>query len=246
MQYKVVAIIPARYAATRLPGKLMMQLAGKSILRRTYEACQASGLFDEVIVACDEQILLDEITNHGGKAILSKKTHESGTDRIAEIASDIDADIFVNVQGDEPFISEIALQKLISLFDNPEVQVGSLKLAIHEEEKMNNPNCVKVVCDINDKALYFSRAAIPFYRENSLLKTAYQHVGVYAFRKEVLLQITSLPVSPLEQIEKLENLRMLENGISIHLAEISHIGISIDTAEDFAKAEIYLQENPQL
>ncbi|MBK7763746.1 MAG: 3-deoxy-manno-octulosonate cytidylyltransferase [Bacteroidetes bacterium] len=246
MRNKVVALIPARYAATRLPGKLMMQLHGKSILLRTYEACKSSGLFDEVIAVCDDTILFDEIELHGGKAVMSKQQHESGTDRIAEIAVDIDADIFVNVQGDEPFISAIALQKVISLFNNPAVEVGSLKIQIDDVEKINNPNCVKVVCDKEGKALYFSRAAIPYYREQGTTQTAYQHIGVYAFRKETLLKITLLPISQLEHIEKLENLRLLENGISIHLAEISHVGISIDTAEDFAKANEFLNQSDSI
>ncbi len=239
---KVVALIPARYAATRFPGKLLKVLHGKTIIRRTYEAVRDTDLFDEVIVVCDDQRLMDEIETAGGKAVMSLKEHESGTDRIAEAALEIEADIIVNIQGDEPFISKTSLEKVIALFQQKEVQIGSLMLPVYDAEKINNPNCVKVVVDKNNRALYFSRAPIPYFRDEALPRTAFQHIGVYAFRKDVLLAVTRLPVSDLERAEKLENLRMLENGIPVHLAVIDHVGISIDTEEDFLKAQAYLQE----
>ncbi len=240
---KIVALIPARYAATRFPGKLMKVLNGKTIIRRTYEAVRETNLFDEVIVVCDDRILLDEIHSFGGKAIMSLNEHESGTDRIAEAAINLEADVIVNIQGDEPFVSKDSLAKVIDLFQNETVQVASLMLPICEEEKINNPNCVKVVVDKNNKALYFSRSPIPYFRDDTMPKSAYQHIGVYGFRKEVLLAFSKLPVSDLERKEKLENLRMLENGLSVHLSVIDHVGISIDTEEDFRKAKAYLDAN---
>lgn len=238
----IIALLPARFAATRLPGKLMKELGGKTVIRRTYEAVQQTGLFDEVIVVCDHEILYREVVQYGGKAMMSSPDHESGSDRIAEAARQIEADIVVNVQGDEPFIEKAALEKVIALFNNPDVRVGSLMIPISDPERILNPNCVKVVCDREQRALYFSRAAIPYHRAAAMPSNAFQHIGVYAFRKEALLHFTSLPVSPLEQIEKLENLRMLENGIPIHLACVDHVGISIDTAEDFQRALDFVQQ----
>lgn len=240
---KIVALIPARFASTRLPGKLMKELQGKTIIQRTYEAVLNTGLFDDVIVVCDNEIILNEIESRGGRAVMSVHTHESGTDRIAEVAESIDAEIIVNIQGDEPFIEKEALQKVINLFENNEVQIASLMMPIHEPEKINNPNCVKVVVDKQNKALYFSRAAIPYVRDAATQLTAFQHIGVYAFRKAALLAFTKLPVSTLEAIEKLENLRMLENGIPVHLAVIDHVGISIDTDDDFQRAKAFLEQH---
>lgn len=239
---KIIALIPARLEATRFPGKLLKVLEGKSIILRTYEAVCKTNLFDDVYVVCDHELIYQEIATHGGKAIMSLLQHESGTDRIAEAAEKLDADIFVNIQGDEPFIDKQSLEKVIQLFENRSVQIASLKMKIEDIEKINNPNCVKVVTDKFGKALYFSRAAIPFNRSPQQQTLAYQHIGVYAFRKDALLQLSKLPVSELENIEKLENLRMLENGIPIHLAEVHHVGISIDTELDFIKAQEYLSQ----
>ena len=238
---KIVALIPARYAATRLPGKLMKILAGKTIIQRTYEAVLNTQLFDDVIVVCDDKIIFDEVLSFSGKAMMSMREHESGTDRIAEAAENLDANIIVNIQGDEPFITKDSLAKVIDLFQDDEVQIGSLMLSIFDEEKINNPNCVKVVVDQQQKALYFSRSAIPYHRNENETLSAFQHIGVYAFRKEILIRVSKLPWSRLEQIEKLENLRMLENGIPIHLAIVNEVGISIDTADDFAKAVEHLR-----
>jgi 3-deoxy-manno-octulosonate cytidylyltransferase (CMP-KDO synthetase) len=239
---KTIALIPARYGATRLPGKLMKVLSGKTIIRRTYESVKNTGLFDDVFVVCDDERILTEIQAAGGKALMSIREHESGTDRIAEVAADIDADIIVNVQGDEPFIDAGALEDLLRLFENEEVQVGSLRLPIDAPERIQDPNCVKVVCDRHGKALLFSRAAIPFVRDTEAPVQYYQHIGVYAFRKQALMTFTQLPVSSLEAVEKLENLRLLENGIPIHLAIVSHVGLSIDTQADFDKAEKWLAD----
>jgi 3-deoxy-manno-octulosonate cytidylyltransferase (CMP-KDO synthetase) len=239
---RVIALIPARLESTRLPRKLLRILDGKTILRRTYEAVLATELFAEVIVVCDNQLLCDEMAQYNYRVMLSKTEHESGTDRIAEAALHLDADIIVNVQADEPFMEKQALQKVIELFQNPLVEIASLKKRITEESQINNPNCVKVVTDAQGKALYFSRSPIPYNRDQSESVVYFQHIGVYAFRKDVLLKFASLPPSPLEQIEKLENLRMLENGLSVYLAEINHVGISIDTEDDLLKAIAYLQD----
>lgn len=237
---KIIALIPARLESTRLPRKLLKRLDGKSIIVRTYEAVVETNLFDDVIVVCDDQLLVHEIEMKNGKAVLSNKNHESGSDRIAEIASELDADIIINIQGDEPFIEREALQKVIDLFQHPEVEVATLKKKITDIEQINNPNCVKVVTTSNGKALYFSRAPIPYDRDQLGHATYYQHIGVYGFRKDVLLKFTKMPPSELEMIEKLENLRMLENGIQVFLAEVNHIGISIDTEEDFIRAEQFI------
>jgi 3-deoxy-manno-octulosonate cytidylyltransferase (CMP-KDO synthetase) len=242
MHKKIIAMIPARYEASRFPGKLLKILEGKSIIARTYEAVVDSKLFDEVYVVTDHVRIQLEIESIGGNVIMSKKLHESGTDRIAEAVEHLPCDIVVNVQGDEPFISSEALQKVIDLFINDEVQIASLMMPISDKEKILNPNCVKVVVDKQHKALYFSRSPIPFQREKTEHVQYFQHIGIYGFKKETLLHITKLPQSPLEKIEKLENLRMLENGLEIFLDTVQQVGIAIDTPEDFIKATLYLQK----
>ena len=243
MKQKVVALIPARYAASRFPGKLMQVLKGKTVIRRTFEAVQQSAMFDQVVVVCDDDSIEQEIRAIGGTTFRSTREFESGSDRIAEAAAQFEADVIVNVQGDEPFIDQEALQKLIFLFLSPEVQMASLMMPIHDPEKFMNPNCVKVVVDGQNRALYFSRAPIPFLRDGGLPATAFQHIGIYAFRKKALLEFTQLPPSPLEQCEKLENLRMLENGWAVHMVQVESVGISIDTPEDFLAAELFLEQH---
>lgn len=238
---KIVAIIPARLQSTRLPMKLLKEIQGKSILLRTYEAVVQSGLFHEVIVACDDELLVKEIKKVQGLTFLSTREHESGSDRIAEVAETMEADIIVNVQGDEPFIAKLALEKIIHLFNNPEVEVASLMTPIKSEEQWKNPNCVKVVVDNQNRALYFSRSPIPYHRDQHEHILAYKHIGLYAFTKKALLSFTSYPPSTLEQIEKLENLRMLEHGMKIHMDVIEHQGISIDTEEDYQAALSFLE-----
>ncbi len=242
---KIVALIPARLESTRMHQKLLRVLEGKTIIMHTYQAVSQSGLFDEVIVVCDHPLLYDEVIRQGGKAMMSSPHHQSGSDRIAEAAAQIQADIIVNIQGDEPFISPEAMQALLALFKNEQVQIASLKQKISDQESLHNPSVVKVVCDLQGRALYFSRSPIPYVRELMPDTTHYKHIGVYGFRKETLMAFTTLPPTMLEQTEKLENLRMLEQGLYIHLAEIQHIGISIDTEEDFQKAQDYLKKIKQ-
>ncbi len=242
---KTAALIPARMASERFPEKLMKDLLGKSVILRTYEAAVNSRLFDEVFVITDHQDILNEIKNHGGKALMSKKNHATGTDRIAEFAPDIKADIIINIQGDEPFIDTRQLQSLIEVFENDTrqiIDIASLMIAIKNEKQFLNPNNVKVVTDENNFALYFSRAPIPYPRSNGF-QTAYKHIGVYAFRKSVLMEIANLQESKLEKIEKLENLRFLENGYRIKMITTDHINFGIDTEEDLLEAQKFLKQN---
>ncbi len=234
---KTVALIPARYNATRFPGKLMQLLAGKTVISHTYEASLATGLFDEVIVVTDSDIIFNEITSAGGKAIMSKKEHESGSDRIAETAANIDADIIVNVQGDTPFVKKEPLQKLLQQFNDPSVQVASMMQLLKEQKDIDDPNFVKVVVDKKMNALFFSRSVIPYHRNTSSPVTYYEHIGVYGFRKQALLDFTKWPITPLEDAEKIECLRYLENGVTLRMIIVDYMGIEIDTPEDLEKAE---------
>lgn len=235
---KIIAVIPARYAATRFPGKLMQGLGNKSVIRHVYDNTVATGLFNDVFVVTDSDVIYDEISNSGGKAIMSKRSHESGSDRIAEAIEDMIVDVVVNVQGDEPFIKKEPLEKLVRLFKDPVVQVASLMRKISKEEA-GNPNNVKVVIDKNDYALYFSRSIIPFQRDNEIPAEYFLHVGVYAYKKEALMNFTRWSVSVLEKTEKLEQLRYLENGVRIKMTETDYINISIDTPGDLETAKNY-------
>ena len=238
---KVIAFIPARYAATRFPYKLMQPLGSKTVIRHTYDNTVATGLFDDVIVVTDHAKIYEEIISNGGKAMMSIATHESGSDRIAEAAANIEVDLIINVQADEPFVTRQPLQDLIAVFKNEaQVQVASLMKKIANEEDFNNSNIVKLVCDKHLDALYFSRAAIPFDRDGEGSDAAFEHIGIYAFRKKVLLEFTTWPMSKLEQIEKLEQLRYLENGIKIRMVETDINMIKIDVPGDLVKAEEFL------
>lgn len=237
---KTIAFIPARYAATRFPGKLMQKLGDKTIIRHTYDNTVATLLFDEVIVVTDSEMIFNEIIQNGGYALMSKKQHESGSDRIAEAVAGIDVDIVVNVQGDEPFVKKSLLESLLMAFNhdpNEEVKVASLMYPLVNEEIINNPNHVKVVVDKNSNALLFSRSVIPFHRDKNISVTYYKHVGMYAFRKSALMDFTSWEATPLETIEKLEQLRYLENGVKIKMVVTDESPLSIDTPEDFENAK---------
>ena len=236
---KIIAVIPARYASTRFPAKLMQDLGGKTVILRTYEAAINTQLFDDVFVVTDSDLIYNEIVSHGGKAIRSIKEHESGSDRIAEAVENLDVDIVINVQGDEPFIDAEPLAKVIEVFRNDtakQVDLASLMREITDEAEINNPNNVKVVVDQNGFALYFSRSVIPYPREKNVGVRYMQHIGIYAFRKQALLDFYSLPMKSLEASEKLEQLRYLEFGKRIKMVETSHVGIGIDTPEDLEKA----------
>jgi len=242
---KVVAMIPARYDSQRFPGKLMKDLAGKPVVLRTYEAAKQSQLFDDVYVITDSSIIYDTIVRHGGKALMSRKNHQTGTDRIAEFAPNIEADIFINIQGDEPFINKDALQELIKVFKDDEndniVDIASLMMRIDNKEDFLNPNNVKVVVDDDNLALFFSRAPIPYSRDK-VFEKAFKHIGVYAFRKIALEIISKIPQTELEKIEKLENLRFLEYGFTIFMIETDQVNFGIDTEEDLQKAIEYIKQ----
>ena len=233
---KIGAFIPARYAATRFPAKLMQALGDKTVIRHTYDNTVATGLFDEVYVVTDSEIIFNEISSHGGKAIMSKKEHESGSDRIAEAIEHLTIDIVVNVQGDEPFVKKEPLEKLIAVFKDDKVQVASLMQALTNDELIADPNYVKVAVDKNSNALFFSRSVIPYPRNTELAITYYEHIGVYAFKKQALLDFTNWPMSPLEAAEKIECLRYLENGVAMKMVVTSYMGVEIDTPEDLIKA----------
>ena len=229
-------MIPARYAATRFPAKLMQLLGDKTVIRHTYDNTLATGLFDEVIVVTDSETIFDEINSHGGMAIMSKKEHESGSDRIAEAVESMEVDIVVNVQGDEPFVQKEPLEKLLNEFEDENVQVASLMQIMNEEKFINDPNYVKVAVDKNMNALFFSRSVIPYPRDKSAVITYYEHIGVYAFRKQALINFTNWLVTPLEAAEKIECLRYLENGVPLKMVVTQYMGIEIDTPEDLERA----------
>jgi len=233
---KIGAFIPARYAATRFPAKLMQALGAKTVIRHTYDNTVATGLFDEVYVVTDSEIIFNEITSHGGKALMSKKEHESGSDRIAEAIEHLAIDIVVNVQGDEPFVKKEPLEKLIAVFKDEKVEVASLMQALTNSDLIADPNYVKVAVDKNMNALFFSRSVIPYARNTEIAIPYYEHIGVYAFKKQALLNFTNWPMSPLEAAEKIECLRYLENGVSIKMVVTSYMGVEIDTPEDLIKA----------
>jgi len=233
---KKVAMIPARYAATRFPGKLMQLLGDKTVIMHTYDNTVATGLFDEVIVVTDSDIIYNEITQHGGKALMSKKEHESGSDRIAEAAADMDVDIIVNVQGDEPFVKKDPLEKLLKVFEDENVKVASLMQILKDQNLIDDPNYVKVAVDKNMNSLFFSRSIIPYPRDKNAVSVYYEHIGVYAFRKEALINFTNWEITPLEAVEKIECLRYLENGVPLKMVVTNYMGIEIDTPEDLEKA----------
>lgn len=237
---KIISMIPARYKASRFPGKLMQDLAGKTVILRTYEATLATNLFDDVYVVTDSSIIYDEIVNNGGKAIMSLKEHESGSDRIAEAVQNLDVDIVVNVQGDEPFTERESLEKVLDAFKNDhkkEIDLASLMVEIHDWDEISNPNTVKVIVDQNNFALYFSRSPIPFPRDKESGARYFKHKGIYAFRKQALLDFYNLPMRFLEASEKIECIRYLEYGKRIKMIETHVEGVEIDTPEDLERAK---------
>ena len=233
-------MIPARYSASRFPGKLMQDLGGKPVITRTYEATVATKLFDDVIVVTDSDIIFNEINSIGGKAVMSTKEHECGSDRIAEAVENMDVDIVINVQGDEPFTEVESLKKLIQVFKNDsekEVDLASLMVHITDWDEISNPNTVKVIVDKKDFALYFSRSPIPYPRDKEVPTKYFKHKGVYAFRKQALMDFYRLPMLILEASEKIECIRYLEYGKRIKMVETNVQGVEIDTPEDLERAK---------
>ncbi len=239
-------MIPARYGASRFPGKLMQDLAGKPVIVRTYDATKATNLFDEVYVVTDSDVIFKEIEMNGGKAIMSLKEHECGSDRIAEAVENMDVDIVVNVQGDEPFTSREGLEKVLAVFNEPDaekIDLASLMTEIHDWKEISDPNCVKVIVDKDNFALYFSRSPIPFPRDKNVAVQYYKHKGIYAFRKQAIMDFYRLPMRSLEAVEKIECIRYLEYGKNIKMAISNTISVEIDTPEDLVKANKILNEN---
>ena len=236
---KLIAMIPARYGATRFPAKLMQDLCGKPVIVHTYQRVADTNLFDQVYVVTDDDRIENAIREVGGKVIRSQKEHNSGSDRLAEASKDLEVDIIVNIQGDEPFTDKENLQKVIDIFANDpqkNIAVASLMERITHPDDIANPNNVKVVVNKFNEALYFSRSVIPFPRDTNTKVPYYKHIGIYAYRKDALQQFTQLPPSLLEETEKLEQLRYLENGFKIRLAVTDIPTIGIDTPEDLEKA----------
>ncbi|WP_454981005.1 3-deoxy-manno-octulosonate cytidylyltransferase [Capnocytophaga haemolytica] len=242
---KTIAMIPARYGASRFPAKLLQDLAGKPVIVRTLEAVQRTGLFSEIYVVTDDDRIEEAVRAAGGAVLRSKKEHPSGSDRLAEASADLDVEVIVNVQGDEPFTERETLQKLLDIFAADkagEVAVASLMAPLTDPEEIANPNNVKVVVNKTGDALYFSRAVIPYPRDGEVAITYYKHLGIYAYRKEALQAFTQLAPSPLERTEKLEQLRYLENGYTIRLAITDKATIGIDTPEDLERARAVFNE----
>ena len=240
---KIIAMIPARYSASRFPGKLMKDLGGKPVILRTYEAALHTNLFDDVFIVTDSDVIFKTIENAGGKAIMSTKEHECGSDRIAEAVENIEADIVINVQGDEPFIDAVSLSKLIEVFKKDtqkKIDLASLKVQITNKEDIENPNNVKVITDVNNLAIYFSRSVIPFHRDKDVNVKYFKHKGVYAFRKQALIDFYNTPMTPLEASEKIEAIRYQEIGKKIKMVETDVEAVGIDTPEDLEKAIQFL------
>lgn len=241
---KVIAMIPARYSASRFPGKLMQDLGGTPVILKTYKAVATTNLFDEVFVVTDSEIIFETIANAGGNALMSKKVHDCGSDRIAEAVEFMDADIVINIQGDEPFMDKVSLRKLINTFQNDtrkEVDLASLMVQMKHKKDIENPNNVKVITDNNNFALYFSRSVIPYLRDNDLAVKYYKHKGVYAFRKEALIDFYHQEITPLEAAEKIEAIRYLEVGKRIKMIKTDVEAIGIDTPEDLENAKKFLK-----
>lgn len=239
MTLKTIAVIPARYEASRFPAKLMQDLCGKSVIVRTYEAAVNTGLFDDVIVATDSDIIYKEIIDNNGKAVMSIKDHDCGSDRIAEAVEHIEADIIINVQGDEPFTNKPDLTKLIEVFENDkkgEIALASLMHELKTEESIQNPNNVKVITDLSGNAIYFSRSPLPYNRATDVDVPVYKHIGIYAFRKNALIDFYNSSPTPLELKEKIECLRYLEHGKKISMILTDHASIGIDTLADLDNA----------
>ena len=237
---KIIAMIPARYSASRFPGKLMKDLGGKPVITRTYEATVETKLFDDVIVVTDSTIIYDEIVKIGGHVLMSKKEHECGSDRIAEAVENLDIDIVINVQGDEPFTDAESLKKLIKVFKedtDKQVDLASLMVHITDWDEIKNPNTVKVIVDQKNFALYFSRSPIPYPRDEAVAVKYFKHKGVYAFRKQAILDFYNLPMLTLEASEKIECIRYLEYGKRIKMVETDIQGVEIDTPEDLERAK---------
>ncbi len=238
-----VALIPARMGATRFPAKLVADLCGKPLIARTYLSTVETGVFDEVMVVTDHDDIAQIIEREGGKVFMSRQEHQSGSDRIAEAVKNMDAEVVVNVQGDEPFQDRKSLQDLVEVFKDGQVEVASMMSRIADASQVDNPNVVKVVVDKQGFALYFSRSPLPYKRNPEVEIPVYKHIGIYAYRRQTLLRFTRLEKSRLEMVEMLEQLRLLENGIRIKMIESNHQAVAVDTKQDLEKAIAYYADH---
>jgi 3-deoxy-manno-octulosonate cytidylyltransferase (CMP-KDO synthetase) len=241
---RTLIVIPARFASTRLPGKPLAVICGKPMVQHVYERARAAKGVQDVIVATDNQRIIDVVNSFGGKAMMTSPNLKSGTDRVAAVARQMDADVYVNVQGDEPLIDPKAIELAIEPFRDDAVQMSTLMTKLNDESQFNNPNTVKVVVDRDGFAIYFSRSLIPYPR--SVKTQVYKHLGLYAYRKDFLLKLADWPQTPLELSESLEQLRVLENGYTIKVVETDYDSVSVDTPEDLMHLNqiIYKQGNP--
>jgi len=237
---KSIAVIPARLASTRLPRKMLREIGGKPLVGVVYEAVRFSPLLSDVVIATDSEEIMAVCRTHGWKSLMTSTAHRSGTERVHEVSGREPADVYINVQGDEPLVRAEHIAVLLQVMDNPEAQVGTLMTPAGAED-IQNPNAVKVVVDLNGRALYFSRATIPFDRDRTQ-PGYFKHLGLYAYRKEALDRFVNLPESSLEKSERLEQLRFLENGIAIYVAETAHDSVGVDTEEDFQRVIQILQK----
>ncbi len=243
---KITVIIPARYSSTRLEGKVLADICGRSMIQHVFERASKATVIDKVIVATDDSRILETVTGFGGEAEMTSSSHRTGTDRISEVAKGLDSDIIINVQGDEPMIEPGMIDQVGRLlFNDKDVEMGTLCTGIDIEEELRDPNVVKVVMDKRGYALYFSRFPIPFNRDNipyaSLPVPCYKHFGLFAYKREFLLKITQLPETPLEKIERLEQLRVLEHGYKIKVAETDFTTIGVDTEEDLERVRLLMK-----
>ncbi len=242
---RVVIVIPARYGSTRLPGKPLVALAGLPMIQRVYERARAAEKAQRVIVATDDERIVRVVEGFGGEARLTRSDHRTGTERVAEVAAQVDGEVFVNVQGDEPLLDPKAVDTAIgALLEEPEAKIATVATPIRVPADIMDPNAVKVVVDFDDNALYFSRGPIPWVRDTSGKARArhMKHLGLYVFQREALLEYPTLPQGELERIEQLEQLRWMENGWKIRVAEVEHDAISVDVPEDVARVEKLLKE----
>lgn len=245
---RVISMIPARLQASRFPRKLLKDLGGQPVIARTYQAVEGTGLFDQVVVVTDSDEIEAAIREQGGEVFRSREEHPTGSDRMAEAAAHYQADVIVNVQGDEPFINTDNLSALVDVFrTDPEgrIDLASLRTRLTEASEIRNPNVVKVICDQEGHALYFSRAPIPFPRDTEAGASYYRHIGVYAFRRQALLDFRKLDIAPLEAAEKIEAIRFLEYGRKIKMIETSSSGVGIDTPEDLERAQELWKQTTQ-
>jgi len=242
---KVVVVIPARYGSTRLPGKPLLLLAGKPMIQRVYERAKLAVRVDRVIVATDDERIVKTVEGFGGEARMTRSEHRTGTERIAEVAAREEGDVFVNVQGDEPLLDPNAIDVAVSsLLEEPQASISTVATSIKTPGDIMDPNVVKAVVDFDGNAIYFSRAPIPWVRDTgSKIQVRHlKHLGLYVFQRDALLEYPTLPQGELERIEQLEQLRWMENGWKIRVAEVEHDAVSVDVPEDVTRVEKLLEK----